>query len=159
MIDHILPDLQMDNTPVKNVRQHKPLGLVMEKEGKWKEHVEEMTTRAMRRVGILRGLRWRLNRRTIEKLYVTYIQPIFEYGGITWSNCTDEESEQVERVQLAAARIACGLKKGTSHLEIYCETKWEKLEDRRRQQCLTRLHSGEMQTCAPNNSCKRYEQK
>ena len=68
----------MYNTSVKNMRQHKHLELVLEKEGKWKEHVEEMTTRAMRRVDILRGLMWRLNGQTIEKLYTTYITPILE---------------------------------------------------------------------------------
>ena len=38
---------------------------------------------------------------------------------------TSKESEQLERLQLA--RITCGLRKGTSHQEIYRETKWKKV--------------------------------
>ena len=70
-------------------------------------------------VHVLRGLLLKLERRMLEKLYVTYICPILEYRGVIWCNCTQEEAERRGKVQLSAARIACGIKKGTIHEAIY----------------------------------------
>ena len=52
---------------------------------------------------------------------------------------TQEEADRIEKVQLSAARIACGIKKETSHGEIYGETKWESVESRRKRQRLIML--------------------
>ena len=57
-----------------------------------------------------------------------------------WRNCTKGEAEILEKIQLAAARVVCGLKKGTSHQAIYDETGWTKLEERRTQQSLIMLY-------------------
>ena len=94
----------------------------------------------MRRVDIL-STNVKIEQKNNGKVIQTYIQPILEYGAVIWSNCTDE-SKRLERMQLAAARIAYGLKKGMSHQEIYRATKWkwEKLEDRRNQRCLITLY-------------------
>ena len=72
----------MDNIEIQNVKKHKHLGLILEKDGRWKDHIEELVTRASRRVDILRGLFRNLERKPLEKLYVTNICPILEYVGI-----------------------------------------------------------------------------
>jgi hypothetical protein len=58
----------------------------------------------------------------LEKLYIGFIRPILEYGGIVWDNCILHESELLESVQLEAARIITGLRKGTSHAKLYTES-------------------------------------
>jgi len=47
-----------------------------------------------------------------------FIRPILEYGGIVWGNCSIQESDLLESVQLEAA---AGLRKGTSHEKLYTE--------------------------------------
>ena len=52
----------MDSIEIQNVKKHKHLGVILEKDGRWKENIEEMVTRANKRVYnlihvyILRGL-------------------------------------------------------------------------------------------------------
>ena len=54
----------------------------------------------------------------MEKLYIGFIRPILEYGGIVWDNCSIHESDLLESVQPEAARIITGLRKGTSHVKL-----------------------------------------
>jgi hypothetical protein len=55
------------------------------------------------------------------KLYIGFIRPILEYGGIVWDNCSIHEYDLLESVQLEAACIITGLRKGTSHAKLYTE--------------------------------------
>jgi hypothetical protein len=45
----------------------------------------------------------------IEKLYLVYIRPIFEYASEVWDNCGSVNASKLERLQLEAARIVTGL--------------------------------------------------
>ena len=65
----------MDNIEIQNMKKHKHLGLILEKDGRWKEHIKKMVTRASRRVDILRGLLQKLKRKMLEKLL--YMSPIY----------------------------------------------------------------------------------
>ena len=83
---------------------------------------------------------FKLDRKSLEKLYIGFIRPILEYGGIVWDNCSLHESELVESVQLEAAGIIIGLMKGTSHAKLYTELGWVPLKERGRTNKLILLH-------------------
>jgi hypothetical protein len=138
--NHIPPVVLMDATVVKCSNSHKHLGLILQSDGKWGEQIEEVTSKAKRRVDILRSLGRKLDRFSLEKLYTSFVRPILEYGVAIWNNCQEGESTQLEMVQLSAGRVVCGAKRGTSHRELYQELGWEKLKDRRDRQCLVSLH-------------------
>jgi hypothetical protein len=75
---------------------------------------------------------WRIDRKSLESLYYSYVRPILEYCDVIYDNCTKAESEKLDAVQLAAARVVTGATRGMSHRLLYSELKWEKLEERRR---------------------------
>ena len=77
-------------------------------------------------------MKHKLDRKSLEKLYIGFICPILEYRGIVWDNCSIHESDLMESVQLEAARIITGLRKGTSHVKLYTELGWVSLKERRR---------------------------
>ena len=116
---------------IKEVEEHKHLGLMLQKNGKWTKQVNEMKIRAAKRTDILRGYMHYLGRRSLERLYLTYIRPILEYGNIVWDNISEKESNELEGIQLSAARIITGGKKGTSHLQLYNDFQWQTLKTRR----------------------------
>ena len=64
-------------------------------------------------------------------MYLSFIRPILEYGSAVWDGCTSSESERLENVQLAAARVITGATRGTNHQLIYEEAGLEKLSERR----------------------------
>ena len=126
----------MNGIPITEVTDHKHLGITLQSNGRWNNHIEDTVIKAQKRVDIIKGLTHKLDRKSLEKLYIAYIRSILEYSAIVFDNCTKEEAKKLEKVQIAAARVVTGAKRGTSHMLLYEELKWETLADRREKQKL-----------------------
>ena len=59
---------------------HQHLGITFSEETKWNKHVENLIKSVCKHISVLRQLKYKLNRQNLEKLYLIYIQPIFEYA-------------------------------------------------------------------------------
>lgn len=125
------PDLFFNNVKVTKVPTHKHLGITFKSDGKWDVHINNIITKANKKLVLLRKLKYLLDRKSLQNLYFAHIRPILEYGNTIWCNCTEELSDQIEEVQLEAARIVTGAVKGTHHSHLYKETKWNTLKKRR----------------------------
>ena len=122
----------MNNVPIKNVSDHKHLGVIFSNNGKWHSHISSIVKRAWQRIGILRTLKFHLNRSCLEKLYITFIRPLLENSDVLWDNCTADQSNDIESIQIEAARIVTGATKLCSIAKLYNDVKWETLSNRRR---------------------------
>ena len=60
----------------------------------------------------------------MEITYFSIIRPKFEYVSRSWHNCTKQDFDKLEHLQLDIGRIVTGMRKGTSHDLIYKETNW-----------------------------------
>ena len=108
---------------------HKHLGITFSEEAKWNKHVENLIKSVSKHICVLRKLKYKLNRKNLEKLYLIYIRPIFEYACEVWDNCGVSNSCKLERLQLETARIITGLPIFTNTEYLYRETGWERLEE------------------------------
>ena len=126
------PDLFMNNVMVKNVPDHKHLGVIFSHTGKWHSHIASIVKRAWQRIGILRSLKFHLNRSCLERLYISFIRPLLEYSDVLWDNCTAEQSNDIESIQIEAARIVTGATKLCNIAKLYHDLKWDTLSNRRR---------------------------
>ena len=72
-----------------------------------------------------------MNRSNLEKMYLVYICPLFEYACEVWDNWGIGYSDKLEKLQLNAARIITGLPIFTKSEYLYAETGWETLSERR----------------------------
>ena len=134
------PCLKMGNTDVKEVTQHKHLGLTISKDLKWNCHINQVSEKAWKRIGSLRRKKFILDRRTLNKLYITYIRPLLEYGDIIWDNCSLTNKRYIDTLQVEAARIVTGGTKLCSIHRLYRETGWETLQLRRNKHKLFQLY-------------------
>ena len=138
--DTDIPPITMDNTIVtKENHPHKHLGLTLQSDGRWKVHIDETCMKAKRRMDIIRSYSQILDRKSIETMYLCYVRPILEYGAEIFDNCTQEEKQKLEDIQLEGARAATGAKRGTSHAELYEATQWETLQVRRTKKKLLQM--------------------
>jgi hypothetical protein len=110
---------------------HKHLGITFSEEAKWNKHVENLIKSVSKHICVLRKLKYKLNRQNLEKLYLTYIWPIFECACEVCDNCGVSNFCKLERLQLEAAIIITGLPIFTNTEYLYRETGWERLEERR----------------------------
>ena len=85
----------------------------------------------MDRINIMRKLKFKLDRRSLQTIYFSFIRPVIEYSDVVWDNCTFYEANELEKIQLEAARIVTGATKLVSIDSLYAETDWETLALRR----------------------------
>jgi hypothetical protein len=103
----IHPPATLDGTPVSRVPNHKHLGLIVSQDLSWNTHIEEITDKAVRRLGVMRRLKHNLDRMSLERIYLGFIRPLLEYGDVVWDSPL-EVIQTLERIQLDAARVVVG---------------------------------------------------
>ena len=130
--DH--PPLVLNNERITRVKHHKHLGIYLSDNLGWKKHAEETANKANRCLGILRPLKFILDRASLETLYKSFVRPILEYADIVWDapDAHRHGLDILERVQTEAARIVTGATARCSTENLYKEAGWEKLSLRRR---------------------------
>ena len=79
----------------------------------------------------MRSLKFKLDRNALECIYTSCIRPLLEYGDIIFDNCTQILKDELESIQLEAARIVTGATKLVSHDKLYQEIGWLPLAKRR----------------------------
>ena len=92
-----------------------------------------MKTKAGLRINVMRKLKFQLDRKSLQIIYLSFIRPIFEYGDIIWNNqCAQYEANELEKIQYEAARIVSGATKLISINVLLKETGREPLSSRRK---------------------------
>ncbi|MCG8049353.1 MAG: reverse transcriptase domain-containing protein [Candidatus Thiodiazotropha endolucinida] len=131
------PPIYMQNQQITEVETHKHLGIYLSNDCTWHQHIAYITEKAWARINIMRKLKFKLDRKSLETIYLTFIRPLIEYGDVIWDNCTQYEKYELDKIQHEAARIATGSTKLVSLNALYKEVRWDTLEDRRRNHKLT----------------------
>ena len=130
-IKPVHPPLHMNQQAINEVTSHKHLGLVFSNDCTWHDHIEHIKTKAWFRINIMRRLKFQLDRKSIETIYMSFIRPLLEYASVVWDNCTQYESDELQKIQNEAARIVTGATKLVSLESLDDDTGWEKLAKRR----------------------------
>ena len=125
------PPLFFDGTPLKEVTQHTHLGITFSSNMSWKPHVDRICFRASQRNNILRKLKFRLPRKTLENLFKSLVRPILEYGDVVFDDNSVALSQRIEAIQLDAARTCTGALLSTNRNSLLNELGWNTLADRR----------------------------
>ena len=134
------PPLFMENTPINEVEAHKHLGLFLSNDCSWHQHINYIKDKAWARINIMRRLKYKLDRKSLESIYISFIRPLLEYGDTIWDNCTQYEKYELDKIQNEAARIATGATKLVSLTNLYKEIGLESLSKRRNNHKLTLLY-------------------
>ena len=121
----------MQNLQISEVEFHKHLGIYLSNDCTWHHHIKYISKKAWGRVNVMSKLKFKLDRKSLETIYTAFIRPLLEYGDVIWDNCSQYEKQELEKIQLEAARIATGTTKLISITALYKEAGWESLEQRR----------------------------
>ena len=65
-------------------------------------------------------------------MYFSFIRPILEYADVVWDNCTQQQMNDLEKIQIEAGRIVSGATKLVTLDLLYQELGWLKLSERRK---------------------------
>ena len=126
------PPLFFNATRIQETNCHKHLGINLSKDCSWSEHIEYITKIAWQRLNMLRLLKFKLKRSSLEKIYNSFVRPLMEYRDSVWDNCNNDESNKLESIHTEAARIITGATKLCSIDRLFKDLDWETLQNRRR---------------------------
>ena len=101
------PLLQIDNIEVERVNSAEILGVMIQNNFNWWEHVTKIVKKARKRLYMLRLLkRANADTKALSTVYITVIRPVLEYACQVWHfNIPEYLSDDIERVQKRALRI------------------------------------------------------
>ena len=133
---HVRPSIFFQNTQLNYVQTHKHLGVTLSEDGTWHQHITNIAASASKVLGTMRLLKFKLKRKTLNQIYISYLRPIIEYASIVWDNCTNYEKDLLEKIQYDAARIVTGLTRSVHLNNLLKEIGWVSLADRRKMQKL-----------------------
>ena len=125
------PPLYMENVQIQEVKSHKHLDLYLSSDCSWHQHISYIKDKAWLRINIMGKLKFKLDRKSLETVYTTFIRPLLEYGDNIWDNCTQADKYELDKIQNEAARIATGTTKLVSINNLYKEISLESLQKRR----------------------------
>ena len=142
----ILFDYTLHQQKLEQVQSVKYLGLTITDNLDWGQHVSEISCKATKTMGFLRCNLALAPRHTKEVAYKTLVRPQLEYAAPIWNLYHKLQIQEVEKVQMTAARWTCRRWRNTSSVgAMLDELEWPSLEARREQSSLTffyKIHSG-----------------
>ena len=134
------PPLIMGEVQLEEVKSFKHLGLTLQNDLLWESHINNIGNSAERLINVLSALKYKLDRKSLEIMYLSFIRPKLEYASIIWDNCNITQSDKLEHIQLRAARIVAGGMIRTSYDQLLIELGWQTLKSRRYISRLVMLH-------------------
>ncbi|KAI8518059.1 hypothetical protein Bbelb_040760 [Branchiostoma belcheri] len=111
----------------------KYLGVSISSNLTWGRHVDLVTAKANRTLGMLRRCLRISSNAAKERAYMALVRPSLEYGCSVWDPHTKDQVSRVEMVQRRAARFVCSDYRRTSSVSSMLQNLgWQSLEVRRK---------------------------
>ena len=76
------PPVLMDQTQIIEVMSHKHLGIILTNDCNWHEHIEHIKAKAWNRINVMRKLKFKLDRKSLQTMYFSFIRPVLEYADV-----------------------------------------------------------------------------
>ena len=133
---------------LERVTEYKYLGVVLDDTLTWKSHVNYITSKAGKRLGLLRRIKEVLTANVANLIYKTFLPLILDYYDSVWACCNRGEIDRLERLQNRADRIVM---KSPRSAPALANLKWDSAEDRRNNHIFNLVNK-----CLANKSISFY---
>ena len=123
------PPLVFNNTNVTQSIYQKHLGIILDSKLTFENHVNMLTTKINKTIGLLRKLKNLFPRTALIKIYKAFVRPHLDYGDILYDLAFNLSFQQkLESIQYRACLAITGAIQGTSREKIYQELGLESLQ-------------------------------
>ena len=118
---HANPQIDFANVPITEVNYHCYLGLIISFDLKWNFHLNNVCQKANSRLNMMRPLKFKLDRYSLQTMYMSFVRPIMDYGIIIWGGTYDSNLVKLEQIQIDALRIITGATVRSNISQLYHE--------------------------------------
>ncbi|KAI8496698.1 hypothetical protein Bbelb_253530 [Branchiostoma belcheri] len=131
------PVITIGTSQLEVVQAARILGLILQHNLKWTEHVTSIVGKASKRLYMLRILKKHgLDTSDLILIYIGFVRPVLEYACVIWHpGLTRELSQKIERVQIRSLRVILGSEYDCYHTALDT-TGLSRLDTRRDELCL-----------------------
>ena len=98
-------DIILDNTKLQRVDNTKFLGVTIDENLSWKNHIDGITKTISRKIGMINKLKFFIPERVLRTLYCTLVLPYINYGILIWGKACKTYLEKIHKLQKWAVRI------------------------------------------------------
>ena len=123
--------LKLNDELLTRVETHKHLGLVLNCNFTWSDHIDNICKRVNIRLAMMRKLKGLLHRSSLMKLYCSWVRPVLEYCSVCYDNLSIGESNRLEGLQRRALLIVTGAQFRTETIKLLDEVGVSTLRARR----------------------------
>jgi len=115
-------DIHVNNIRLRPTNTVKYLGVIFDRHLTWRAHLQQISTKAYKRLNMLRkltGTTWGLNATTVLNTYKVFLRPILTFGHIAWIAADHNHYRKIKILERHAARIAYRIKLPSPTQELY----------------------------------------
>ena len=99
--------------------------LTFSKDLRWSNHIQDIELTATKRLNIMKYFKFKLDRKSLETIYTSFIRPTLEYADCVWAGTYDVDLNLLDNIQVTAMRIVTGAPARSNIANLYEETRWE----------------------------------
>ena len=82
--DNLIPNLKINSEPIERVTEFNFLGLTIDEHLNWSPHIQKVSNKISRTLGIMNRLKRFLPTNALRLIYNSLILPYFQYSILTW---------------------------------------------------------------------------
>ena len=120
-------NIHVDSTQIKRVQHRKSLGLIIDDNLNWKNHINAICKKISSGIGALKRVRRFIRKDTAEKVYNSLIEPYFNYCSPVWDGIGSHLSSKLQKLQNRAARVIAERSYEPPSSDLLEELNWHKL--------------------------------
>ena len=118
--------IQIDNRVIERVVKTKFLGVILDEQLSFKQHVTYVKNKLSKSIGIIKKAKQVLNKDCLLSLYYAFIYPYLLYCVIIWGACNQTTLDPIIRIQKRALKCMSNVPKDTPSLSLFKE--WDILQ-------------------------------
>ena len=127
---HLHPEVLLNETKIEEVSSYCYLGFDFTKTLRWNKHIDRVVSKARKRLNAMNPLKFKLNRRSLEKMYFSFVLPVLEYGSVVWGGTFDSDMMKLEKIHINAIRLITGATAKSNINALYKESFYTTIKDR-----------------------------
>ena len=97
----------MNEKEIKRTDCIKFLGVLLDENLTWKDHIHLIENKIAKNVGLLYKARYTINRHGLRSLYYSFVHSYLNYGNIVWASTNRTNLKRLAAKQREAIRIIC----------------------------------------------------
>ena len=117
--------IYIDDNKIKNVTKQKLLGIYIDENLQWSDHIDYLCSTISSKISLLKQLSLYIPVEAQKLYYQGYILPLIDYGSCTWGTTSKANIERISKLQKRAARIILNADFDTASSEMFNTLSWQ----------------------------------